>query len=449
VGRPVNIFFAGGENPTQRKRLIEHKVEHICVSFYGWQAAHSSDNLAKVFPDDVKLVLTAGISRQKSLDWAEFALNYLDFIEHNIDRIEWVYEIDSQHCPIETRNHMRKAIETIPGVVMVPQHNEPQQLALTAAKYERVAVNATVSKRCEARDLRRVQATLFGSNVLNQRVLTAGRIPVTTTMAWLSPRRYGEMLLYTRTGKLLHIETAHRLRAIEQYKRQIISYDVDPDACASGDLGALTTLGVRSIMEMESTLNQRRRDRETAAPKEDSRIAKAESPVEAAPAPLMYKQMIDKLRVPLPSLRESPAANRSFAANQRSLRQCDTCSLAEVCPKHEPGSECSFDIPVEIATREDWLSACQVILDFQFQRVTFGHFSEQIEGGQITEKVGREMDRFMRLMSQVQSLQHTQEVVEDGVLSKHLRLMTGRGEQPAEEPVIDVEIAYDEVNTVE
>jgi hypothetical protein len=130
--------------------------------------------------------------------------------------------------------------------------------------------------------------------------------------------------------------------------------------------------------------------------------------------------------VPLPSITPARQPGRTFSANQRSLRQCDTCSLAEVCPKFDHHSDCAFDIPVEIATREDWISACQVILDFQFQRVTFGHFSEQLEGGQITERVGKEMDRFMRLMKEVQALQHTQEQAEGGIFTQRLLQITGQ-----------------------
>jgi hypothetical protein len=101
--------------------------------------------------------------------------------------------------------------------------------------------------------------------------------------------------------------------------------------------------------------------------------------------------------VPLPVIQ----GNR---ANQDSLRMCDSCDLSSVCPSYTTGSSCAFDIPIEIKTDAQWEAACQVIMEWQFQRVAYSVFAEQVNGGQPLPKTGQEMDRFTKLLTSVKEL---------------------------------------------
>jgi hypothetical protein len=62
----------------------------------------------------------------------------------------------------------------------------------------------------------------------------------------------------------------------------------------------------------------------------------------------------------------------------------------------------------------------QVLVEIQFQRVAFGHFAEQVEGGQINPRVGQEMDRFAKLADIAKGLESNRTPKQGGILSEML-----------------------------
>ena len=87
------------------------------------------------------------------------------------------------------------------------------------------------------------------------------------------------------------------------------------------------------------------------------------------------------------------------------LRRCDTCSLAAVCSEFELGSTCKFSIPIEIRNRDQLMSVLHSLLEMQGQRVAFGFFSEQLQGGYPDANLSSELDRFMRMTQSVKDIQ--------------------------------------------
>ena len=87
------------------------------------------------------------------------------------------------------------------------------------------------------------------------------------------------------------------------------------------------------------------------------------------------------------------------------LRQCDSCSLAAVCPLFELGSSCKYSIPLEIRNRDQLMSILHSLLEMQGQRVAFGFFSEQLQGGYPDANLSSELDRFMRMTQSVKDIQ--------------------------------------------
>jgi len=114
-----------------------------------------------------------------------------------------------------------------------------------------------------------------------------------------------------------------------------------------------------------------------------------------------------------------------------SLRTCDTCYLSDVCPRFEAHASCAYALPVEIKTDAQWEAACQALLEIQFQRISFGHFAEQIEGGTITPRLGQEMDRFYKMLSTVKDLKAVPVETGEGVLSRIFGLPAGETQNPA------------------
>ena len=95
------------------------------------------------------------------------------------------------------------------------------------------------------------------------------------------------------------------------------------------------------------------------------------------------------------------------------LRQCDNCFLSMVCPAYEAQSECAYEIPVELSTKDQIGKTLQAVNEIQLQRLFFAVGAEQMQGQELQPEVGREMDRAVKL------LQMTKEIMDD---REHLRV---------------------------
>ena len=411
----MDLYFASGESPQYLRALADIGVRHVSISYYEWERRHSSNQgielLRQFIPEEFSIVLTSGIAKKEGLDYPAFCRSYIEFCERNAEDAI-IYDLDSQDCPLQLRRETRKHLTFFPNVVVFPMEDETH-LDL-AGEYERIGVNANAAKSIPTNELRRLPATLYGSNITNPKVLGGARFAATTSMAWLSGRRYGELWLFVR-GQLRHFKADQVQRAVRAYSDDIVALGGDPELCARADKTALTLVGVKSLMLMSDSLSGRLRDRlnpETSAisaleGSQDS--SGASGPGSATSSPGGALVPIERQRVALPVL-------SGKRANQDSLRMCNNCDLSPVCPKYQADSSCVFDIPVEIKTQDDWIAACQVIMEWQFSRVAFSVFAEQVNGGQPLSKTGQEMDRFTKLLASVKELEKP-DASTSGVLS--------------------------------
>ena len=404
----MDLYFASAEQPQYLDLLVSLGVKHVAISYYEWERRHSSsqgtDLLRKYVPEGLSVILTPGIAKKEDLDYPSFVRSYVEFCERNAEDAI-LYDIDSQDCPLAIRRETRKHLTFFPNVVMFPMEDESHKSL--AGEFERIGVNANVAKSIPAAELRRIPATLYGSNVTNPKVLGPARFTATTSMAWLSARRYGELWLFLR-GQLRHFQADQVQRACRAYRDDILAIGGDPDACASGNKEALTLVGVKSLLLMSDNLSGRLRDRvkdETSviSPKGTMLEPHADAGTgSVTPGPVAP---IERERVSLPVL-------AGKHANTSSLRQCNNCDLSAICPRYSEGSACAFEIPADL-NGDDVLA---IIVKWQFDRIAFSVFAEQVNGGQPLPKTGQEMDRYMKLLTSVKELRKPDEPT-TGVLS--------------------------------
>jgi hypothetical protein len=415
----MDLYFASAEQTPNLLLLESLGVKHVAISYYEWERRHASNQgiemLRKFIPEQFSIVLTPGIAKKEGLDYPAFARSYVEFCERNAEDA-LIYDLDSQDCPLQIRREARKHLTFFPNIVVFPMEDE-SHLSL-AGTYERIGVNANAAKSIPAAELRRLPATLYGSNITNPKVLSGGRFAATTSMAWLSGRRYGELWLFLR-GQLRHFKADQLQRAVRAYSDDISAIGGDPEACAAADKEALTMVGVKSLLLMADSLSGRLRDRvnpqTTVVTQKGVTLAEAADSGTRADA---STQIVPASRttIPLPVL-------HGDQANHDSLRRCDSCDLAPVCPRYSAGATCAFNIPLEIKTDADWESACQVILEWQFGRIAFSVFAEQVNGGTPLPKTGQEMDRFTKLLTSVKELKKPDPSA-GGILSEILSGLT-------------------------
>lgn len=405
--------MASAEQPAYLQLLTDLGVNHVAISYYEWERRHASsaggvELLRKFIPEPMNIVLTPGIAKKEGLDYPAFSRSYIEFCERNAEDA-LIYDLDSQDCPIQILRETRKTLHFFPNVVTFPMTDESHKDL--AGEYERIGVNANAAKSIPTAELRRLPATLYGSNITNPKVLGGARFAATTSMAWLSGRRYGELWLFVR-GQLRHFKADQVQRAVRAYTDDIVAVGGDPDKCMAGDKEALTFVGVKSLMLMSDSLSGRLRDRlkpEIAVVSEID--ATSRTPAELGtgsdtPGISMDSATIPREKIALPVI-------QGKKANASSLRACDNCDLSAVCPQYNPGEACAFEIPADLSGED----AIQVITKWQFDRIAFSVFAEQVNGGQPLPKTGQEMDRYMKLLTSVKELTKP-DVASVGVLSE-------------------------------
>ena len=91
------------------------------------------------------------------------------------------------------------------------------------------------------------------------------------------------------------------------------------------------------------------------------------------------------------------------------IRKCDNCVLAQACPAYDPGHLCGYEIPVELRTMDQMTRLMQVVLEIQTQRIMQARFSEEIQGQELSEATGKEMERLFKLFESMQKVTNPQE----------------------------------------
>lgn len=404
----MDIYFAGAEQPLYLNQLIDLGVKRIAISHYEWARRHSTDHVYKHVPEGMQVIVTPGVAKKEDIDWRAFATDYIEFCERNADDV-LIYDLDAPHCPADIQEEVRGQLSILSNVVMFPREHETiEQLS---DQFERIGMNSRAAKAMDSNDLRRIQATLYGSNITDPKVLRVGKFVATTTFAWLSGRRYGELWVFAR-NKLHHYNADNLAKAARIHTRDIEHFSVDPEAVAANEPAALTAIAVHSLQAMAESLSKRPRDRRTVEAVSASDLKSSEQPLangSAPPGALVAGNgvlpVIERERIMLPVLSVNNQADPpKMTTNAASLRQCDACYLSSSCPKFLPESVCAFEFPVEIRTDAQWEQASQVILEMQFERISFAKFGEEVEGNGLSPRVGQEMDRFFKLLESVKGL---------------------------------------------
>ena len=93
------------------------------------------------------------------------------------------------------------------------------------------------------------------------------------------------------------------------------------------------------------------------------------------------------------------------------LRQCDNCYLASRCPAFVEHSECGFELPVEIKTKDQLNAAMRVMIEMQVSRVLFSRFAEELEGQGLDPALSSEMDRLFNLIDKMKTVNESREML--------------------------------------
>ena len=94
-----------------------------------------------------------------------------------------------------------------------------------------------------------------------------------------------------------------------------------------------------------------------------------------------------------------------------SFRQCSSCFISSNCPAFKPNSACSFNLPVEIKTKDQLKAMLNTIIEMQVGRVAFARFAEELNGGYPDPNTGVEIDRLFKIVGETKKLEENKEFV--------------------------------------
>ena len=117
----------------------------------------------------------------------------------------------------------------------------------------------------------------------------------------------------------------------------------------------------------------------------------------------------ERLTLPTMGLSKDEGAEDGSAlmlrSSKTSNRMCDTCYLAAQCPAMQPQSACAYELPLEIRTKDQLISALQSVLEIQTQRVAFMQFAEELNGGYADPNTSLEITRLFDLVERLKKIQ--------------------------------------------
>lgn len=98
---------------------------------------------------------------------------------------------------------------------------------------------------------------------------------------------------------------------------------------------------------------------------------------------------------------------------------CEYCYLQDKCNYFQEDAECYFRQDVNIESPQDMIELLKKMIEMQGERVLFGRFIEQTEGGYMDKNLSEEMSRLMELMKDLKQLSTEQDEISIKVSGKN------------------------------
>lgn len=450
------IIFAGVEIPSNRTLLERAGVQNMMLNYWGLRKRGLPKTkpylIGEHFFPETKVWVDSGATQADKANLSEreleeYAADYEDFIALNYDRIEGWVEFDSQVFGLPKIHQNRAAYENDPKMWVV-WHESYGSMVLQrwASEYENIAIPySAIESNTSLAGITRGLTSRFP--VKFHALATAKpdnlrQIPFTSTstLAWLSPMRRGETIIWDGT-KLVRYPKKMKNQARLRYKAVVEKAGLDFQKFVSDDTLEATKVAVWSFLQLEKTMDKDKPDLKAlkggkvvdnsedtlytglmdfmggSSNNSDLEMRKLETaevvkrdPNEVQNLPVFGYQMksiVDSDEEGNDILRQVPVAQSTGT----SLRQCNTCFVASNCPAFKPDNECAFNLPVEVKTQEQLKGLLTAVIEMQASRVAFMRYAEELNSGYVDPNTSQEIDRLFKLVANVKDLESNKEFV--------------------------------------
>jgi len=425
----VELYFGGGEVPTWRKLLAGERVPHIAINYLHLKPRLPQEKpwtLADHFPKDAKLFLVSGAAGTEKKGWSQdqheaFFAGYFDFVRQNIDRLAYFTEYDPLGLGAEWVLGQREVWQGLADDKLVPVWHETWGAPLLRDMVEAhpnlgVPPITTRTQNVLSGLVRRTRISLHGLSFSHPYDEPGGLYSTIVSSSWISPTRYGETVVWDQ-NRLRRYPSDEKAKIRRRHAQHFVLAGFDAEKILADDSKEVARYTIWAWRRLEESM-----EGPGSTHTSNGHASKNGSePVEVVDhgALEVHQNGSDGLRMmpvfnfrPVTSTIPNPdgpgtveVTSQVAVSSQVSMRSCDSCSLAVVCPLHEPGSQCRYKIPIEIRNRDQLLGILHSLLEVQGQRVFFARFSEELQGGYPDANLSAELDRFMKMTLMVKEIQ--------------------------------------------
>jgi hypothetical protein len=436
------IFMDGAEKPSHRVLLEEAGVRHFGFSF--WRARSRGFpktkpyRLEEYFAEDARILVDSGWSQVEKAEWTDeeveaYAAEYDEFLANNMDRIALATELHVKQMGMDWIKANRLSYGEEFGQVIIPVWDPKDgQLMLNqlARDYDNVAIpnTAVVDPLLPSRInslVRQYQTDFHALNTAKPDLLKAAKFATATTLSWTSPQMRGETIVWDGQ-RIVRYPKKMKDQARPRTKGAVEKAGLDFNKILEDDPTENTRLAIWSYKQLEQSMTgdtPSNYEDETATSQisgnASSDVAKKDDlmrneivprdPSEKRALPVFgveYKQIVETENG-RDVVKEVPI----IRSKDESLRQCNTCILADKCPAFTPDSTCAFGLPVEVRTKEQLKSLLNAVIEMQGQRVAFARFAEELNGGYPDPNLGVEIDRLFKMVGKMKELESNNEFI--------------------------------------
>lgn len=455
------LYFQGAEQKGWQRLLLAEGVRNLGISFtYFYRKVKRANWELPEFPEGTSVLLDSGAfgankdpGQLDDAGWREYEVAYAEFVEDNLAAIDIVTEFDLQSLGYDHIKGMRETFWDGLGSKFMPIWHTGygmDELERLARRYDRVGIPGTalgelnyLGGRINTLS-RQWDCRFHGIGLTQPDVLRNVHFATAASTSWISPSKYGDTQVFDGQ-RLKRYPRKYKAQARKRHKMLFEKAGFDPVKILNDDPVEVTRFTVWSWQRFEENLAKHR----GLTPSSDSvtvEIAAGPgSPVGTTPLPMRP----DDLQ-PLPVM-DFTASETVTLAPAETVRNCDHCYVASNCPAFRPQSACAYKIPVSLRTREELLGALYSVVEMQVQRVAFGRFTEELEGGYADPNLSGELDRLMRLVKELRDIEDNRDTLRVNVEAKAGAGVLSRifGEKPppaisnghAQAHVIDVDVA--------
>jgi len=411
---PFTMYYGGAEEPGWRRLLIEQEVSGIALSF-----RHLHKRLPKTKPwlvadrcPGVQVVMESPHAVRASGDEEDFLATlhdaYIDFLAYNEGDVTRAMEFDAATMGLDFVLAQRRDYwDAHPDMHMAVWIEGMEQLEALCEQYRHIGIPDLKANAPVLRTLPRL-GQKYGTSFHAVGASDPDILKVfdsASSHSWLSATKYGETIVWNGTA-LKRYPAKMKGLARKRHRMLFQKAGFDAERIEKDDGDEVARFTVWSFRQLEGYLAQHRQE---ASPVTGQALEASTANLEngtlpvAAPPPAMRKE-----RQVLPVALQTAVQGAETAFDKVAgvtVRRCSSCHVQANCPAYNPGAECAFDIPVEVKTKEQLLGLLQGTIAMQAQRVAFGRYAEELEGGYPDPNVSNEMDRLMRVIYQAKQIQ--------------------------------------------